>query len=156
MKRLWILFFSVMLLLSMFGCTQEQGDPVNNKVFTNEFFEDVTDIRLSFKDEPLTDQQLAAVIRCLKSLRLTHTEKELPTERPRGTYGGSPLEKVHFIKADGTTLEIRVNQWAMSGLPGGSYYMTDYEEAMERGEKNILRSLWVASGGDPDATPFFF
>ena len=155
MKRLLIVFFSLILLLNLFGCTQKSGDPVNNQVFTDEFFEDVTDIRFSFYNEPLTEQQLAAVVRYLKSLHLTHSEEELPAEKKPGVYGGWSIEHVHFVKSDGTTLEIRVSQWAMSGLPGGSYYITDGEEAIERGDKDILRSLWEACGRDPDAYPFF-
>ena len=154
MKRLLIIVFSAMLLLNMFGCARGNGDPVNNEVFTDDFFEDVVEIYF-ISGDPVTGRQLAAVVRYLKSLHLTHSEEELPEERKSGYYGGWDIVQMKFTKQDGTSLTIRLNQWAMSGLPGDSYYVTDYKEAIERGEKSILRSLWEACGRDPDAYPFF-
>ena len=57
---------------------------------------------------------------------------------------------MEFTKSDGTSLMIRMNQWAMSGLPSGSYVVTDYKDAIERGDKDLLRSIWEACGRDPD------
>lgn len=155
MKRLLIVFFSVMLLLNMFGCAQGNGDPVNNKVFTDEFFEDVTAIRFGISNGPITGEQLASVARYFKSLHLTHTEEELRYEYEPGNYGGWDVVRMDFIKRDGTSLRIRLSQWAMSGLPGGSYYVSDYNEAIERGEKSLLRSIWEACGNDAETYPFF-
>ena len=155
MKRLLIVFFSAMLLLNMFGCAQGNGDPVNNEVFTDEFFEDVAEIRFGIFYEPITGEQLASVARYLKSLHLTHLEEELPYEREPGHYGGWDIVHMEFTKRDGTSLRIRLNQWAMSGLPGGSYCVSDYNKAIERGEKSLLRSIWEACGKEPDAYPFF-
>ena len=155
MKRLVIVCFSAMLFLSMFGCAQGNGDPVNNKVFTDEFFEDVTEIRFGISHGSATGEQLAAVARYLKNLRLTHTEEELRYEYEPGYYGGWDVVRMDFIKRDGTSLRIRLNQWAMSGLPGGSYYVSDYKEAIERGEKSLLRSIYEACGNDPDTYPLF-
>ena len=150
MKRLLIVFLSALFLLSMFGCSLKSGDSVNNKVFTDEFFEDVVEIRFGIIDEPITGDQLAAVTRYLKSLYLTHSEKEIPEEKTPGTYGGSPIVHIEFVKQDGTSLMIRLNEWAMSGLPGGSYVVTNYVEAIERGDKDLLCSIWEACGRDPD------
>ena len=151
MKRLLTIFLSVLFLLNLFGCSQKSGDPVNNKVFTDEFFEDVVEIRFGIIEEPITGEQLAAVARYLKSLHLTHSEKEIPEEKKPGTYGGTPIVHMEFVKQDGTSLMIRMTQWAMSGLPGGSYEVTNAAEAIERGDKDLLRSIWEACGKDPDA-----
>ena len=155
MKRLLTIFLSVLFLLSLFGCSLKSGDPVNNEVFTDEFFEDVVEIRFGLINEPLTGEQLAAVARYLKSLHLTHSEEEIPEEKKSGTYGGVTIVHMEFVKQDGTSLMIRMTQWAMSGLPGGSYEVTNAAEAIERGDKNLLRSIWEACGKDPDAYPFF-
>jgi len=154
MKRLLIVIFSAMLLLNMFGCAQKSGDPVNNEVFTDEFFQDVVEFYF-ITDDPVVDEQLASVVRYLKSLHLTHSEEDLVPEGKNGRYGGWTIAYMYFIKLDGTRLTIRVSQWAMSGLPGGSYCISDYKEAIERGEKSLLRSIWEACGKDPDAYPFF-
>lgn len=154
-RRYLFMLLAVVLLLNLLGCARERGDPVNNEVFTDEFFQDVVEIRFGISNEPITGQQLAAVARYLKSLHLTHSEKELPYEREPGHYGGWDIVQMEFAKRDGTSLRIRLNQWAMSGLPGGSYYVTDGKDAIERGDKSILRSLWEACGRDPEAYPFF-
>ena len=151
MKRLLIVFLSALFLLNMFGCSQKSGDPVNNKVFNDEFFEDVVEIRFGLIDEPITGDQLAAVTRYFKSLHLTHSEEELPEEKEPGKYGGWDIVYMEFTKSDGTTLMIRVSQWAMSGLPGGSYVVTNYAEAIERGDKDLLCSIWETCGRDPNA-----
>lgn len=150
MKRILAMILSMVLLLCLMGC--EQG---NNEVFTNAFLKDVVEIRFH-TDEPVTGEQMQAVFRYLKSLDLVHSEEEIK-ERDPGTvtYGGWDDTTMEFEKSDGTVLRIRLNQWAMSGLPGGSYYVENYMELIEQGEKNLLRSIWEACGRDPEAYPFF-
>lgn len=154
-RRITGLFLVFVIAFVLFGCAQGNGDPVNNEVFTDEFFEDVAEIRFGISNEPITGEQLASVARYFKSLHLTHTEEELRYEYEPGNYGGWDVVRMDFIKRDGTSLRIRLSQWAMSGLPGGSYYVSDYNEAIERGEKSLLRSIWEACGNDAETYPFF-
>ena len=133
--------------------TGENSAPANNEVFTDAFFADVAQIAF-IEDTPIEGEQMLPVIRYLKSLKLSRSDEELPEKKPE-TYGGWDIVGMRFIKADGTELTIRLNQWAMSGLPGGSYYVTDYLEAIERGDRSVLRSLWEACGRDLEKYPFF-
>ena len=154
MKRSMAIVLAILCILQMAGCGGKNSDPVNNEVFTDAFFADVVQIRY-FLEDKITGEQMKPVIRYLKSLHLVHSDEELPEKKEPGTYGGWDLVYMEFTKADGTTLRIRMNQWAMSGLPGGSYYVKDYEAAMERGDKSLLRSLWEACGRDPETYPLF-
>lgn len=153
MKRFLAIVLAAVLLLNICGCSQKSGDPVNNDVFTDEFFQDVVEFRLGIGDGPITGQQLAAVVRYFKSLHLTPSEEEVPEVKK--TYGGWDIVYMEFTKSDGTSLMFRMNQWAMSGLPGGSYYVSDRKEAIERGDKSLLRSIWEVCGYDADAYPLF-
>ena len=149
MKRLIAMAVSMVLLLCLMGC--EQG---NNKVFTNAFLEDVVEIRF-VTDEPVTGEQMQAVFSYLKSLHLEPVEQAFPERSPdKATYGGMTDHAMEFEKSDGTVVKIRIGDWAMSDLPGGSYAVENYNERIEQGEKGMVHSIWEICGRDPRECPW--
>ncbi len=77
MKKIIVVILVSVILVGMTSCTKEEveeKDPVNNILFTDEFFEDVVEIGDFGVGKAVTGDQMEPVIRYLRSLYLTETD----------------------------------------------------------------------------------
>ncbi len=107
MKKIIVILVSV-ILVGMTSCAKEEveeKDPVNNTLFTDEFFEDVVEIGDFGVGKAATGDQMEPVIRYLKSLYLTETDYIVKTVNEKGEdlYGA---QYIYFKKKDGSQLTI--------------------------------------------------
>ena len=108
MKRTLAFLLVSVLIFGICGCSQSnKEEAAANDLFTDEFFSDVVRIRC-FDGIAEGSEQMAPVIRYLKSLKLKETNEHLRTTNEKGEflYG---LSLISFDKADGTEVRFRYN-----------------------------------------------
>ena len=117
MKKVQIILWVVVLLMTIGGCTADKNDPVNNALFTDAFFDDVVAIRCTMS-EPVSGEQMKTVIRYLKSLTLVETDERIQTTDENGEllYGG--YAALTFDKADGTEIWFNINNSVINCISG--------------------------------------
>lgn len=103
MKRILAFLLVSVLIFGICGCSQSnKEEAAANDLFTDEFFSDVVRIRCN-DGIAGGSEQMAPVIRYLKSLKLKETDKHLSNRNEKGEllYG---LNFISFDKADGTEI----------------------------------------------------
>ena len=110
MKKIIVVILVSVILVGMTSCAKEEveeKDPVNNTLFTDEFFEDVVEIGDFGVGKAVTGDQMEPVIRYLKSLYLTETDYIVNNvnvnEKGEELYGA---QYIYFKKKDGSQLTI--------------------------------------------------
>ena len=143
MKKVLLILLALVLVISMVGCSDPAKDPVNNSLFTDEFFDGVVRIRFS-ACEPVSGEQMAPVIRYLKGLTLVETEDRVKTTDDNGEVllGGAFM--VTFDKADGTEIHFLMNTKVMNCISG-----LDANYAIESG--HLFGDLKAAFGANTQA-----
>lgn len=103
MKRILAFLLVSVLIFGICGCAKSgKEEAAANDLFTDEFFSDVVRIRC-VAGIAEGSEQMAPVIRYLKSLKLKETDKHLSNRNEKGEllYG---LNFISFDKADGTEI----------------------------------------------------
>lgn len=103
MKRILAFLLVSVLIFGICGCAKSnKEEAAANDLFTDEFFSDVVRIRC-VAGIAEDSEQMAPVIRYLKSLKLKETDKHLSNRNEKGEllYG---LNFISFDKADGTEI----------------------------------------------------
>ncbi len=110
MKRILAFLLVSVLIFGICGCAKsDKEEAAANDLFTDEFFSDVVRICCYDADNIAeSSEQMAPVIRYLKSLKLKETNEHLRTTNEKGEflYG---LSLISFDKADGTEVRFRYN-----------------------------------------------
>lgn len=119
MQKLSCFSLAVVLLFSLFGCSEEGNKLEGNNLFTDAFFADVVEIRDSSCGQ-VSGEQMKPVILYLNGLTLTATDELLTTTNEKGEqlYG---LSTITFVKRDGTEITFLRNHAIFSNLDAGSY-----------------------------------
>ena len=103
MKRILAFLLVSVLIFGICSCAKsDKEEAAANDLFTDEFFSDVVRIRC-VAGIAEGSEQMAPVIRYLKSLKLKETDKHLSNRNEKGEllYG---LNFISFDKADGTEI----------------------------------------------------
>ena len=120
MKRILAFLLVSVLIFGICGCAKSnKEEAAANDLFTDEFFSDVVRICCYDADNIAeSSEQMAPVIRYLKSLKLKETDEHLSNRNEKGEllYG---LNFISFDKADGTEICFMHNH-AMLTLMGDS------------------------------------
>ena len=120
MKKIIIVILVSVILVSMTSCTKEEveeKDPVNNTLFTDDFFEDVVEIGDLGVGKFVTGDQMEPVIRYLKSLYLVETDYIVKKVNEKGEVLYGPVY-IYFKKKDGSQLTITRNSRVFSNPYG--------------------------------------
>ncbi len=114
MKRTIALLLAALLLLAFPGCAGNQKQQPQNELFTDDFFEDVVEIKDSCCGR-LVGEQITPMIRYLKSLSLSPTDIVLSGVNEKGEqlYG---LFGLTFVKRDGTEVEFLHNTRTLTNV----------------------------------------
>ena len=126
MKRILAFLLVSVLIFGICGCAKSnKEEAAANDLFTDEFFSDVVRIRC-VAGIAEGSEQMAPVIRYLKSLKLKETNEHLRTTNEKGEllYG---LGCITFDKADGTDVSFLYNngKFTLTGNSPKSYVIQD-------------------------------
>ncbi len=128
MKRILAFLLVSVLIFGICGCAKSnKEEAAANDLFTDEFFSDVVRICCYDADNIAeSSEQMAPVIRYLKSLKLKETDEHLSTKNEKGEdmYG---LGYIIFYKADGTEVHFLCNngKFTLTGDSPKSYVIQD-------------------------------
>ena len=124
MKKIFVLFLFISICLtSLIACRKEEKeiDAVHNTIFTDEFFEDVVEIR-DFEGTA-SGEQMKPVIRYLKSLYLVETDIYIRIRDDDG-YPLIGRHGIDFEKKDGTIVSIYRTNNMFIDIDGINYMFT--------------------------------
>ena len=131
MKKIHLIFLSLIFVLGSFGCAGQEKAPVGNTVFTDEFFSDVVEIK-DMACGHLIGEQMKPVMEYLKGLTLTPTDIRISTVNENGEvlFGPSVLT---FVKSDGTEVVFVRNHAVLSNRADGCNYVVAEGENLNAG-----------------------
>ncbi len=144
MRKILCLFFAIILVSCVLGCTKQKNSDENNNVFTDAFFSEVIEIRDS-RFGVVSAEQIAPVAQYLKGLELTASDTYLTTVNENGEILDG-CDVITFLKRNGEKVIYLRNHAKFSIFNVCSYVVSDGEN-INIGLKNAYSQAINKSAG---------